>query len=85
MTTPDNPEDPAAEPVEVPWDALSADALSGVLESFVLREGTDYGEIELAFDEKVARLRQALETGEARIVFDPTTETVTLLPRGGRQ
>ena len=48
----------AAPPVEVPWTELSEDALNGVLESFVLREGTDYGreEVQLAtkIDEFVA-------------------------------
>ena len=31
-------------PVIVPPDSLSAEALQGVIEKFVLREGTDYGE-----------------------------------------
>jgi uncharacterized protein YheU (UPF0270 family) len=54
--------------------------LTGVLESFVLREGTDYGAVELSFDAKVTQLREAVERGEARIVFDPATDSVTLLP-----
>ncbi len=80
----DDPSPPAdeaaAEPIEVPVDMLSPDALAGVIESVVLREGTDYGERELTFDEKVAHLHRALERGEARIVFDPVTESVTMLP-----
>lgn len=67
--------------VEIPFDLLSAEALASVLESFVLREGTDYGAVELTFEQKVAQLRAAVERGEARILFDPETETVTLLPR----
>jgi uncharacterized protein YheU (UPF0270 family) len=55
-----------------------------VLESFVLREGTDYGEVELSFEDKVARLRAALKRREARILFDPQTESVTLMPNGIR-
>lgn len=66
--------------VEIPLDLLSEEALAGVLESFVLREGTDYGEVELTFEQKVAQLRLALQRGEARIVFDPETESVTILP-----
>lgn len=67
--------------VEIPFDLLSPEALAGVLESFVLREGTDYGAVELTFEQKVAQLRAAVERGEARIVFDPDTESVTVLPR----
>ena len=69
------------EAVDIPFDLLTPEALAGVLENFVLREGTDYGEVELTLAEKVARLRAAVERGEARIVFDPETESVTVLPR----
>lgn len=71
----------AAEPVEVPPDALSADALRGVVEAFVLREGTDYGPREWTLDEKVDQVLAQIRRGEARIVFDPATESVTLLTR----
>ncbi len=71
----------SAEPVEVPWKVLSPDALRGVVEAYVLREGTDYGAREVSHDEKVQQLLNGLERGEARILFDPVTESVTLLPR----
>ena len=66
--------------VDIPLALLTPEALTGVLESVVLREGTDYGEQELSFEEKVARLRAAVERGEACIVFDPETESVTVVP-----
>jgi uncharacterized protein YheU (UPF0270 family) len=66
--------------IEIPFGQLSSGALAGVLESFVLREGTDYGAVEHSFEEKVAQLRRAVERGEARIMFDPQTESITLLP-----
>lgn len=69
-----------AAPVEVPWTALSPEALRGVIEAFVLREGTDYGASEVAHAEKLRQVQQELERGTARIVFDPQTATVTLLP-----
>jgi uncharacterized protein YheU (UPF0270 family) len=49
-----------------------------VIESFVLREGTDYGEREYSLEQKVAQVRAQLERGQARILFDPETHTVTL-------
>ncbi len=36
---------------------------------------------EFTHEQKVAQLLAALERGEARILFDPATESVTLLPR----
>lgn len=70
--------------VDIPHGLLSPEALQGVIESVVLREGTDYGEVELTFEQKVAQLRNAVERGEARIMFDPVTGTVTVLPAEGR-
>jgi uncharacterized protein YheU (UPF0270 family) len=67
------------EVVPVPYTALSAPILRAVVESFVLREGTDYGEVELSLDEKVARTIAQLKRGEASIVFDPASESVTIL------
>jgi uncharacterized protein YheU (UPF0270 family) len=73
------PEDPSTEPVVVPYTELSEDALRGVLESFVLREGTDYGEREFSLDQKVQHVLWQLRRGEARIVFDPATETIDIV------
>jgi uncharacterized protein YheU (UPF0270 family) len=71
----------STDPVEVPWKAISPPALRAVVEAFVLREGTDYGAREFTHEEKVTQLLAALERGEARILYDPATESVTLLPR----
>jgi uncharacterized protein YheU (UPF0270 family) len=65
----------------VPYTELPAELLRAVVESFVLREGTDYGERELSLDEKVARMIAHLINGEANIVFDPESESVTILAR----
>ena len=72
-----DPEQPA-EPVHVPTDALSAEALRGVIESFVLREGTDYGEREYSFEEKCAQVLAQVRRGEAHILYDPASASVTL-------
>jgi uncharacterized protein YheU (UPF0270 family) len=76
-----------AEPIVVPHTELSADALRGVLESFVLREGTEYGERDVSLDQKVAQVTRQLQRREVQIVFDPETETidVVVVARGGRR
>ena len=71
----------APEPIVVPYTELAPDLLHAVVESFVLREGTDYGEKEVAFETKVARVIQQLKSGEARILFDPESESVTIVRR----
>lgn len=68
-----------AEPLVIPHGELSADALQGVIESFVLREGTEYGEHDYSLEQKVAHVLRQLERGEARVVFDADTETVHIV------
>ena len=72
-------EDPAPESVVVPHTELAADLLHAVVESYVLREGTDYGEKEFSLEDKVAHVLRQLERGEAQIVFDPETESVSIV------
>jgi len=67
------------QPIVIPHRELSADALRGVLESFVLREGTDYGDREVSLEQKVAQVLRQLERGEAQIVFDPVVESIDIV------
>lgn len=69
----------AAPPVLVPADALNPDILSSVIESFVLREGTDYGREEISLEKKLDQVRQQVLSGKVKIVFDPNSESVTLM------
>jgi len=59
---------------------LSDAALAGIIEAFVLREGTDYGHRDYSLAEKCARVRAQLDAGEAEIWFDPHSETTTVRP-----
>jgi uncharacterized protein YheU (UPF0270 family) len=65
--------------VTVPYTELAQELLHAVVESYVLREGTDYGEREFSLQEKVAHVIGQLKRGEARIVFDPDTESVSII------
>ncbi len=65
--------------VKVPYDQLSPEALQGVIEEFVTRDGTDYGEIEVSLKTKISQVLGQLKSGKAVIVFDQKTETCTIL------
>ncbi len=69
-------------PVVVPFAELSPDTLRSVVEAFVLREGTEYGERDFTLDQKVAHVMRQLERGEADVLFDPNTESVDIVVRG---
>jgi uncharacterized protein len=58
--------------------SLSMEALRGVVEAFVLREGTDYGHRDYSLDQKCAQVERQLEAGLAEIWFDPETSSVEI-------
>ena len=66
-------------PIRVVPDDLEPDTLRAVIESFVLREGTDYGVHETSLEDKVAQVLIQLRRGEAHITFDPATESVNVV------
>jgi uncharacterized protein len=70
-------EDPP-ELVDIPMAQLAPDTLWALVETFVLREGTDYGEQEVPLATKVGQVVRQLQRGEAHIVFDPATESVDI-------
>ena len=68
------------EPLQIPIDSLSPAALRGVVEAFVLREGTDYGPGEYSLADKVAQVLRQLERAEAELWYDPESRSVTIAP-----
>jgi uncharacterized protein len=64
----------------IPHHLLSPDALRGVIEAFVTREGTDYGTHEVLLETKVVQVRQQLDEGTAVIVYDEATDSCTIQP-----
>ncbi len=66
-------------PVEIPLEALSPQALTGVINEFIFREGTDYGIQEITHEKKIEQIKKQMSQGDVKIVFDPSSETVTLM------
>lgn len=62
----------------VPWQQIEPDTLENLIREFVLREGTDYGAIEISLQDKVDQIRAQLESGEAVVVFSELHETVDI-------
>ena len=69
--------------IVVPRDAISCEALRGVIAEFVTRAGTDYGPQERTTEEKIADVERQLDRGEAIIVFDADTATTNIVPARG--
>ena len=69
---------PRIKMIDVPYDSLSDDALLGVIDAFVLRDGTDYGHRDIDLTEKRDRVLKMLRNGHAKIVFYPENEHIDI-------
>ena len=65
----------------IPIEELSKDALYNLIEGFVLREGTEYGEIDCDLGEKVQQVIKQLKAGDALLVYSELHETVNIIPK----
>lgn len=65
----------------IPWQDLSPETLDNLIESFVLREGTDYGEHERSLEQKVNDAKRQLKSGDVVLVWSELHETVNIMPR----
>lgn len=66
-------------PIIVPWKDLPPDTLTNLIEEFVTRDGTDYGDQEIPTSTKVEQVRNQLKKQEAFVVFDEVTESVSVM------
>lgn len=64
--------------MRIPHASLRPDILRAVIEEFVTREGTDYGEADVTLDDKVDSVVAQLKAGHAHIVYDEDNQTCTL-------
>jgi len=62
----------------IPIDRLSPEALRGVIEEFISRSGTDYGETEVPPETKYGQVKDKLVNGSAVLVFDDETGTTNI-------
>ena len=62
----------------IPVNRLSPQALQGVIEEFISRDGTDYGEKEISPETKFGQVKYKLENGSAVLIFDDETGTTNI-------
>ncbi len=64
----------------IPWQSLKEDTLINLVESFILREGTDYGLEEFSLSEKRENLLQQIKQGKAVIFWSELHQTFDIKP-----
>ncbi len=67
----------------IPYEQLTPETLTAILEEYASREGTDYGDVIYTLEQKVKMLRRQLERGDIGITFDTQTETCSLVSLRG--
>ena len=67
--------------MEIPHTDLAPDTLRRLIESFVLREGTDYGHQDADLESKVEQVKRQLETKQAIIVYNPDDESISIVTK----
>ena len=65
--------------MKIPHQQLSAEALQTLVEEFVTRDGTDYGNSEVSLEQKTRQVVQQLDKGDIVILFDTTTESCNII------
>lgn len=65
----------------IPLEQLSNDTLTAIIEDFILREGTEYGAIDVNNQDKISQVKQQLEQGSAVLVYSELHESVNILPK----
>lgn len=71
--------------MKIPYQDLSADALTAIIEEFITREGTDYGDNEYSLAQKVKQVRSQLCRGEIYVSYDPESQTCQLNSVNGEE
>lgn len=62
----------------IPWQTLEPHTLNNLIEYFVLREGTDYGEEEKSLQDKVNDVKLHLINGSAAIFWSEIHQTIDI-------
>ena len=65
----------------IPWQSIAPDTLDNVIEAFVLREGTDYGQVEVDLADKVLQVKAQLAQGLVVLVYSELHESVDIIPK----
>lgn len=64
----------------IPYADLPLETLTSLVESFILREGTDYGDDEISLVDKTEQIIKQIQNGKIVIVYSELHETCDLVP-----
>ncbi|MDX1391055.1 MAG: YheU family protein [Rheinheimera sp.] len=65
----------------IPYSDIADETLLNLIEYYVLREGTDYGDTEIPLATKVQHVLRQLQSGDVVIVYSELHESINLMPK----
>lgn len=67
--------------MRIPHQQLDETTLNNLIEQYILREGTDYGEVEFSLAEKTQQVLKQVENEDIYIMYSELNESVTLISK----
>jgi uncharacterized protein YheU (UPF0270 family) len=64
--------------MNIPFQDLKVETLTAIVEEFISREGTDYGDHETSLEQKVQQVMNQLQRGKIVVTFDPESQSCDL-------
>lgn len=65
----------------IPYEQLDELTLNNLIEQYILREGTDYGEIEFSLQQKTQQILDQIKKKQIFILYSELNESVTLISK----
>jgi uncharacterized protein YheU (UPF0270 family) len=65
----------------IPHQSINVETLRNIIEEYVTREGTDYGDVELSIEDKVSAVEAKLQSGEVVVLYIESTESINIVDK----
>lgn len=65
----------------IPYEQLDQITLNNLIEQYILREGTDYGEVEFSLQQKTQQILSQIHKESIYIIYSELHESVTLVSK----
>ncbi len=76
-----NQADHQEEGVEVPYQELNPETLRNMIEEFVSRDGSDWGDAGGSMEAKIEQVLRQFKAKKIKVVFDLTTQTANIVTK----
>ena len=65
--------------VDVPYDQIDPETLRNMIQEFVTRDGSDWGDPGGTLEDKIAQVLKQLKNKQVKVVFDLKSETANIV------